>query len=125
MWESAGPKRSRQNFKGRDDMKKISLLLIGGMKQDKSEKVSNTLKEGLLKKGLEADIKYANIFETSDLTEYEECCELAVHASPGTVKTKLPVVQGLALLYPWMGVDKLFDDIFKTINDNKEGDQNG
>lgn len=56
------------------------------------------------------------------MTEYEEGCELAVQASPGKVKTKLPVVQGLALLYPWMGVDKLYDDIIKTINEQKEGD---
>ena len=112
----------QQNFKGCDYMKKISLLLIGGMKLDKSQKVSNTLKDGLSKKGIEADITYANVFETPDLTEYEEGCELAVQASPGKVKTKLPVVQGLALLYPWMGVDKLYDDIIKTINEQKEGD---
>lgn len=105
-------------------MKKISLLLIGGMKQDKSEKVSNTLKEGLLKKDIEADVKYANVFESPDLTEYEEGCMLAVHASPGKVKTKLPVVPGLALLYPWMGVDKLYNDIMGIVNKN-EGDQNG
>lgn len=102
----------------------ISLLLIGGMKQEKAEKISKALKEGLLKKGIEADIKYASVFETSDLTEYEKSCVLAVHASPGTVKTKLPVVPGMALLYPWMGVDKLYDEIIKTIDEAKEGDQN-
>jgi hypothetical protein len=27
----------------------------------------------------------------------------------------LPVIQGLCLLYPWMGMDKLYQDIEKNI----------
>jgi hypothetical protein len=105
----------RQNFKGRGRMKKGSLLLAGGMKREKSEKVLHTLQEGLLKRGISVDIEFVNLFEKPDLEEYEEKCILAVHAGTGTVKTNLPVVPGLALLYPWMGIDKLYDDICRII----------
>lgn len=98
-------------------MIKVSLLLAGGMKQEKAEKAVNELKDGLLQKEIEAQIVFANLFETSDLSQYETECQLAVHAGTGVLDINLPVVQGLGLLYPWMGTDQLYAEIEKLVKE--------
>ncbi len=98
-------------------MMKVSLLLAGGMKQEKAEKAMNALREGLMQKEIEAEIAFANLFETSDLSKYEAQCQLAVHAGTGALNINLPVVQGLGLLYPWMGTDELYEEIEKLVKE--------
>jgi hypothetical protein len=41
--------------------------------------------------------------------------DMVVTAGTAAIQTKLPVIQGLCLLYPWMGMDKLYQDIEKNI----------
>ena len=53
-------------------MKKVSLLLVGGMKQEKAEKVIVTLTEELKKREIQADVIYANLFDSADLSQYED-----------------------------------------------------
>lgn len=62
-------------------MKKVSLLLVGGMKQEKAEKVIVTLTEELKKREIQADVIYANLFDSADLSQYEDKCDLVVHLS--------------------------------------------
>ena len=66
-------------------MKKVSLLLVGGMKQEKAEKVIVTLTEELKKREIQADVIYANLFDSADFTLYGEKCELVVHGGTGKI----------------------------------------
>ena len=97
-------------------MKKVSLLLVGGMKQEKAEKVIVTLTEELKKREIQADVIYANLFDSADLSQYEEC-DLVVHAGTGKIDTNLKVVQGLGLLYPYMGTEPIYDEIQKIVSE--------
>ena len=81
-------------------MKKVSLLLVGGMKQEKAEKVIVTLTE-----------------DSADLSQYEDKCDLVVHAGTGKIDTNLKVVQGLGLLYPYMGTEPIYDEIQKIVSE--------
>ena len=96
-------------------MKKVSLLLVGGMKQEKAEKVIVTLTEELKKREIQADVIYANLFDSADLSQYEDKCDLEVHAGTGKIDTNLKVVQGLGLLYPYMGTEPIYDEIQKIV----------
>ena len=98
-------------------MKKVSLLLVGGMKQEKAEKVIVTLTEELKKREIQADVIYANLFDSADLSQYEDKCDLVVHAGTGKIDTNLKVVQGLGLLYPYMGTEPIYDEIQKIVSE--------
>ena len=53
-------------------MKKVSLLLVGGMKQEKAEKVIVTLTEELKKREIQSDVFYAKLFDSADLSQYDD-----------------------------------------------------
>lgn len=99
-------------------MKNVSLLLVGGMKQEKAQKVIAMLTEELEKREINADVIYANLFDSADLSEYEGKCDLAVHAGTGNIETNLKVVQGLGLLYPYMGTEPIYNEIQKIVSES-------
>ena len=98
-------------------MKKVSLLLVGGMKQEKAEEVIVTLTEELKKREIQADVIYANLFDSADLSQYGDKCDLVVHAGTGKIDTNLKVVQGLGLLYPYTGTEPIYDEIQKIVSE--------
>ncbi len=98
-------------------MRNVSLLLVGGMKQEKAQKVIATLTEELKKREIKADVIYANLFDSADLSQYEDKCDLAVHAGTGNIETNLKVVQGLGLLYPYMGTELVYNEIQKIVSE--------
>ena len=60
---------------------------------------------------------YANLFDSADLSQYEDKCDLVVHAGTGKIDTNLKVVQGLGLLYPYMGTEPIYDEIQKIVSE--------
>ncbi|MDD3184522.1 MAG: hypothetical protein PHD70_13905 [Anaerostipes sp.] len=92
-------------------MKQISLLLTGGMKQEKAEKIMGELKEELQKKQIEAQVSFVNLFENSDLSGYSDSIDLIINVGTGTLDTNLPVVGGLGLLYGYLSTTELYSEI--------------
>ncbi|HHW02622.1 MAG TPA: hypothetical protein GXX35_07400 [Thermoanaerobacterales bacterium] len=92
----------------------MKILLLGGTSDAKADKLSKQLIEGCGKKGVEVEIITANIF-TSDLKKIEEKEKPDVIVLVGTKKldTGLPVINGLPLVYPWMGADKVIEEVVK------------
>lgn len=101
-------------------MKQASLLLVGGMKPEKADKIAAELKNELKKHDIQAEVTYANLFVSSDLSSFEDQCDLAVHAGTGKIETKLDVVQGLGLLYPYMGTQAIYDRIIEFLQIKNE-----
>ena len=69
-------------------MRETSLLLAGGMKKEKAQKAAELLKEGH---------------------------DMVISTATGNLNTSLPVLQGLCLLYPWMGTGKLYEEVEKNL----------
>lgn len=92
-------------------MKKISLLLVGGLKQDKAEKIMTEFKKELSQRQIESDISFVNLFENSDLSTFEEGIDLVVQVGTGDLPTQLPVVNGLGLLYGYLSTTELYSEI--------------
>ncbi|MBE6083666.1 MULTISPECIES: hypothetical protein [Tissierellales] len=96
-------------------MKKVSILLVGGIRDEKAAKIIQNLKSGLSQREINADVQFVNTYKTQDLSIFEDKMDMVVTAGTAAIQTKLPVIQGLCLLYPWMGMDKLYQDIEKNI----------
>ena len=77
----------------------------------------DALTEELKKREIQADVIYANLFDSADLSQYEDKCDLVVHAGTGKIDTNLKVVQGLGLLYPYMGTEPIYDEIQKIVSE--------
>ncbi|AYO30077.1 hypothetical protein D2962_05135 [Biomaibacter acetigenes] len=92
----------------------MKILILGGTSNTKADKLSKQLIDGCRKKGVEVEIITANIF-TSDLKAIEQKEKPDVIVLVGTKKldTTLPVINGLPLVYPWMGADKVIDEVVK------------
>ncbi|MCC8059653.1 MAG: hypothetical protein LIO81_02255 [Clostridiales bacterium] len=92
-------------------MADISILLAGGMKQDKAEKVVQALQKALKERKIDAKIDAINLFEVTDLSGYEMDHDVVINVSTKNLNTSLPTIQGLGLMYPWMGTDELYKKI--------------
>ena len=96
-------------------MRETSLLLAGGMKKEKAQKAAELLKEGLKDKNIMAEETFVNTYEVTDLKSLEEGHDMVISTATGNLNTSLPVLQGLCLLYPWMGTGKLYEDVEKNL----------
>lgn len=92
-------------------MENVSLLLAGGMNSAKAQKTIDLLKENLEKMGIQGDILFVNTYEVKCLKEYEQDRDFIISAGTGNLTARLPVFDGLCLLYPWMGAEKLYQQI--------------
>ena len=95
-------------------MRETSLLLAGGMKKEKAQKAAELLKEGLKEKNM-AEVTFVNTYEVTDLKSLEEGHDMVISTATGNLNTSLPVLQGLCLLYPWMGTGKLYEEVEKNL----------
>ena len=96
-------------------MRETSLLLGGGMKIEKAQKAAELLKEGLKEKNIMAEVTFVNTYEVTDLKSLEEGHDMVISTATGNLNTSLPVLQGLCLLYPWMGTGKLYEEVEKNL----------
>ena len=96
-------------------MRETSLLLAGGMKKQKAQKAAELLKEGLKEKNIMAEVTFVNTYEVTDLKSLEEGHDMVISTATGNLNTSLPVLQGLCLLYPWMGTGKLYEEVEKNL----------
>ena len=97
-------------------MRETSLLLAGGMKKEKAQKAAELLKEGLKEKNIMAEVTFVNTYEVTDLKSLEEGHDMVISTATGNLNTSLPVLQGLCLLYPWMGTGKLYEEVEKNLD---------
>ena len=97
-------------------MRETSLLLAGGMKKEKAQKAAELLKEGLKEKNIMAEVTFVNTYEVTDLKSLEEGHDMVISTATGSLNTSLPVLQGLCLLYPWMGTGKLYEEVEKNLD---------
>ena len=96
-------------------MRETSLLLAGGMKKEKAQKAAELLKEGLKEKNIMAEVTFVNTYEVTDLKSLEEGHDMVISTATGNLNTSLPVLQGLCLLYPWLGTGKLYEEVEKNL----------
>ena len=96
-------------------MRETSLLLAGGMKKEKAQKAAELLKEGLKEKNIMAEVTFVNTYEVTDLKSLEEGHDMVISTATGNLNTSLPVLQGLCLLYPWMGTGILYEEVEKNL----------
>ena len=96
-------------------MRETSLLLAGGMKKEKAQKAAELLKEGLKEKNIMAEVTFVNTYQVTDLKSLEEGHDMVISTATGNLNTSLPVLQGLCLLYPWMGTGKLYEEVEKNL----------
>jgi hypothetical protein len=92
----------------------MKILMVGGVADTKAIKLTKLIVDGCAKRGVKADVVFMNVF-TGNLkaTEEAEKPEVIVVAGTNTLETQLPVVKGLALVYPYMGIEKVYDEIVK------------
>ena len=95
-------------------MRETSLLLAGGMKKEKAQKAADFLKEGLIERDIKAEV--VNTYEVTDIKSLEEGHDMVISTATGSLNTSLPVLQGLCLLYPWMGTGKLYEEVEKNLD---------
>lgn len=96
-------------------MKKVKILFASGMNESKSKKVLDEVKKNLIdKKICDPDFAYVNVLQTKDVSDIEKDCDFAISAGQN-VNTKLKVVNGRNLVYPFLGTDSVYDEIKKTV----------
>lgn len=96
-------------------MRETSVLLAGGMKKEKAQKAADLLKEGLKEKNIKVEVTFVNTYEVTDIRSLEEGHDMVISTATGNLNTSLPVLQGLCLLYPWMGTGKLYEEVEKNL----------
>ncbi|WP_313578245.1 hypothetical protein [Lacrimispora sp.] len=100
-------------------MKEVGIILASGVKESKADKAVESLKEGLRKREILANVIFVNTYEHKSLLDFEDGMDMAVIAGPGKVATNLPVIQGLGLIYPWLGLEELFREILALSDKSK------
>ncbi len=89
----------------------VKILLASATKGAKAEACKETLVKGLKERGIDAEVVIHDLFESDDLHGYEDSCDLAVKIGTGDLNCDLPLVQGLGLLYAYLGTDEMFNQI--------------
>ena len=92
-------------------MKKLRILLAGGLTQDKFEKKIKELEEILKKENINPVISIVNTYEQKDLSSFEEDNDLILAMGTLKLDSKLPVINGMGLMYGWMDRGKLIEEI--------------
>ena len=92
-------------------MKELRILLAGGLNQTKFEKSSKTLVELLEKEGIKALITVVNTYEQKDLASFEDLNDVILLAGTNKIESKLPIVNGMGLVYAWMEREKMINEL--------------
>lgn len=92
-------------------MKKLRILMAGGLTQDKFEKKIKELEEILKKENINPVISIVNTYEQKDLSSFEEDNDLILAMGTLKLDSKLPVINGMGLMYGWMDRGKMIEEI--------------
>lgn len=92
-------------------MRELRILLAGGLAPDKFEKKEKELKEMLEKEDIKAVITTVNTYEYKDLSSFEDDNDLILAAGNVNLNSKLPIINGMGLMYAWMDRDKMLKEI--------------
>lgn len=91
----------------------MKVLIISGTTDTKAEKISKELVAGCKKRGMnEVEAVAVNLF-TSNLKEMEERHnpDVIVRLTPKSLAAGKPVVDGMPLVYAFMGPDKVYNEL--------------
>jgi len=90
----------------------LKILIAGGFPSNKLENASKKLRDILSEKGMDITTVITNTFSNDiKVVEKDENPDIIVMIGTSTIKTAIPVINGLALLYPAMGLEKVIDEI--------------
>ena len=92
-------------------MKELRILMAGGLAQDKFEKKIKELEEILKKENINPVISIVNTYEQKDLSSFEEDNDLILAMGTLKLDSKLPVINGMGLMYGWMDRNKMIEEI--------------
>jgi hypothetical protein len=73
--------------------------------------VSKELQDLLVKEDIKAIVTTVNIFDVKDISSYEDSHDVVLFASTGKLKSKLPVIGGMGLIYAWMDREKMIQEL--------------
>jgi D-hexose-6-phosphate mutarotase len=90
----------------------LKILLVGGAKDSKFDKISADLSAMCAKGNMRVQVVTANIY-SQDVQAVEKAEQPDVILALGNknISTQLPIIDGLPLMYPWMGTEKLLEEI--------------
>ena len=92
-------------------MKELRILLAGGLAPDKFEKKVKELEDMLKKENIKAVITTVNTYEYKDLSSFEENNDFILAAGNINLNSRLPIINGMGLMYAWMDRDKMLKEI--------------
>ena len=92
-------------------MKELKILMAGGLAKDKFEKKIKELEEILKKEDVSPVITAVNTYEQKDLSSFEEDNDLVLAMGTLNIDSKLPVINGMGLMYGWMDRGKMIEEI--------------
>ena len=92
-------------------MKELRILMAGGLTQDKFEKKIKELEEILKKENVTTVITAVNTYEHKDLSPFEGSNDLVLAMGTLNIESKLPVINGMGLMYGWMDRNKMIEEI--------------
>jgi len=90
-------------------MSELRILLVGGLAPVKFEKSAGELVALLEKVGIKASVTAVNIYENKSLTQFEDSHDVILSAGTNKIESRLPVVNGMGLLYAWMEREKMIE----------------
>ena len=92
-------------------MKELRILMAGGLTQDKFEKKIKELEDILKKENVTTVITAVNTYEQKDLSSFEGSNDLVLARGTLNIESKLPVINGMGLMYGWMDRNKMIEEI--------------
>ena len=92
-------------------MKELRILMAGGLTQDKFEKKIKELEDILKKENVTTVITAVNTYEHKDLSPFEGSNDLVLAMGTLNIESKLPVINGMGLMYGWMDRNKMIKEI--------------
>ncbi len=92
-------------------MKELRILMAGGLTQDKFEKKIKELEDILKKENVTTVITAVNTYEHKDLSPFEGSNDLVLAMGTLNIESKLPVINGMGLMYGWMDRNKMIEEI--------------
>ncbi len=95
-------------------MKELKILMAGGLAKDKFEKKIKELEEILKKEDVSPVITAVNTYEQKDLSSFEEDNDLVLAMGTLNIDSKLPVINGMGLMYGWMDRGKMIEEILNV-----------
>ncbi len=96
-------------------MREVRILLVGGLADNKFKSKEKELIDLLKLEDVNAAVTMVNFFEQKDLSIYESGHDFILAVGTNKLNSKLPIVNGMALLYAWMDRSKMLKDIYEIM----------